>query len=122
MLNRFRSVEVDAFEHQILPPSAQAEDCFSAIVALVHASRITDDAGHQPVGGHDPGGDRDADAEDGTDQVDEDKHARVEDTVFVGVGWEWRVNRLELEVEGGTKQRGELLAKSDSSCAQSHGL
>jgi hypothetical protein len=98
------SVKVDALEHQVLPPSAQAEDSLSAVVALVHAGRVADDAGHQPVGGYDPGGNRDADAEDWADQVDEDEHARVENAVFVGVGWEWRVDRLELEVEGGSEE------------------
>lgn len=54
--------------------------------------------------------------------MDEDEHARVENAVFVGVGWEWRVNRFELEIEGGSEEGGELLAESDSSCAQSYGL
>lgn len=54
--------------------------------------------------------------------MNEDEHARVEDAVFVGVGWKWRVNRLELEVESGSEERGELLAESDPSCAQSYRL
>jgi len=36
--------------------------------------------------------------------VDKDEHARVEDAVLVCVRWEWRVNRFELEVEGGSKE------------------
>lgn len=62
-----RSVEVDALEHQVLPPLAQAENSLSAVVALVHASGVTDDASHEPVACYDPGGDRDADAEDWAD-------------------------------------------------------
>ena len=65
MLNR--SVEVDALEHQVLPPLAQAENSLSAVVALVHASGVADDASHEPVACYDPGGDRDADAEDWAD-------------------------------------------------------
>jgi hypothetical protein len=105
MLNRSDvSVEVDALEHQVLPPSAQAENSLYAVVALVHACGVADHAGHEPVACHDPGGDRDADAEDWADQVDKDEHAGVENAVFIGVRWKWRVDRFELEVEGGPEE------------------
>jgi len=58
-----RSVEVDALEHQVLPPSAQAENSLYAVVTLVHSCGVADHAGHEPVGRHDPSGDCDADAE-----------------------------------------------------------
>lgn len=61
------SVEVDAFEHQVFPPSAQTENGLYAVVALVHAGGVADHAGHEPVARYDPGGDRDTDAEDWTD-------------------------------------------------------
>lgn len=54
--------------------------------------------------------------------MDKDEHARVENTVFVGVWWKWSVDTLELEIESGAEQRSELLSEGNASCAETNRL
>lgn len=100
-----------------IPPIPHTEDTLLAIVVSVLTGRIAQYRGEEPEARSRPGGNGDADGDEGREEVDNDQHGRA----VVGRGGEG-VDEVELEVERGREEGGELGREGRARGEEAEGL
>ena len=100
-----------------IPPVPHAQNALFAVVVTVLASRVTQNGGEEPEKSGGPGGDGDADGNEGREQVHDDQHGRA---VLGGCGE--GVYEVQLQVQRRCEEGGELRGSRRARGEEAEGL